>query len=423
MRSEAVTVIEADKKREATASIRGYIYQLDATLLEILRSGIDDEVVIEGIEDFDRYTTDNITYSQVKYYAGQNLTNSVLRDPLHKLFTHFINLKKTQRNNRKYIIYGHFASVNISTEKLTPQRFREAMAYSKETKSEDGKKSRTSHSLLDGSTIKDSEIQEFCDRFEIKISESFDEHRRLVIEAVRVANRVSPLEAEGFSYPRAFDYISNLAIKADHNDRKSTQRQLIEHLKGCQAIHHKWMLREKSSREYEKHFRQLYFQQQNTHGTTRLFIIEIDTTENTATIHDLLVEISRKWSSANARLIPDRDRHAPFVMLRGIDNDRLAEVKHALYDSGIEFVDGYPYRDSPYRESQLLTAQTQTNKISLRLIDTLENLVAAVNQVERRLCYAYDFFLTQPSKDIWSSSSKRTFSIPIENLSNIKNII
>ncbi|MNC10338.1 hypothetical protein D3C75_579790 [compost metagenome] len=418
-----MSVIEADKKREATASIRGYIYQLDATLLEILRSGIDDEVVIEGIEDFDTYSTDNIVYSQVKYYAGQNLTNSVLRDPLHKLFTHFINLSEAQRDNRKYIIYGHYASVNISTDKLTVQRFKETMEYTKETKGENGKKTRTNHSLLDGILTEDSVIHEFCQRFEIKISENFDDHRKLVIEAVRLAHGVSLLEAEGFSYPRAFDYISSLAVKTDHNDRKSNQRQLLENLKGCQAIHHKWMLRENSSRDYERYFKRLYFQQQNIHGTIRFFIIEVDPKENTATINDLLVEISKKWSSANVKNIPDRDRHASFVILRGVDQDRLPQVKHALYDSGIDFVDGYPYRDSPYRESQLLTAQTQTHKISLRLIDTLEHLAEAVRQVERRLCYVYDFFLTQPSQDIWSSSSKRTFSIPIENLSNIKSII
>ncbi|WP_437628639.1 hypothetical protein QGN06_23290 [Achromobacter xylosoxidans] len=46
-------MLEVDKKREATASIRGYFYQIDATLLEILKADLDDDVVIEGIEDFD----------------------------------------------------------------------------------------------------------------------------------------------------------------------------------------------------------------------------------------------------------------------------------------------------------------------------------------------------------------------------------
>ncbi|WP_158665393.1 hypothetical protein [Sinorhizobium fredii] len=73
-------VTEVDKKREATASIRGYFYQLDAALLDILSAGLDDKIVIEGIEDFDRYTDEGVVYSQVKYYAEQTLTDSVLRD-------------------------------------------------------------------------------------------------------------------------------------------------------------------------------------------------------------------------------------------------------------------------------------------------------------------------------------------------------
>ena len=95
-------MLEVDKKREATASIRGYFYQLDATLLEILNSKLEDEVVIEGIEDFDRYTDEDVIYGQVKYYAEQSLTDSVLRDPLYKLFVHFHGPHKAQRVNRKY---------------------------------------------------------------------------------------------------------------------------------------------------------------------------------------------------------------------------------------------------------------------------------------------------------------------------------
>ena len=53
-------MLEVDKKREATASIRGYFYQLDAALLEILNAGLDESVVIEGIEDFDRYTDEGV---------------------------------------------------------------------------------------------------------------------------------------------------------------------------------------------------------------------------------------------------------------------------------------------------------------------------------------------------------------------------
>ena len=211
-------MLEVDKKREATASIRGYFYQLDAALLDILNAGLDEIVVIEGIEDFDRYTDEGVIYGQVKYYAEQNLTDSVLRDPLHKLFVHFYGLEEAQRAGRKYLLYGYFSEVKIDIGELS------------------GTKSYEKKSLLDGMAAPDGLIEAFCKSFSIQISTEFSEHRNLVIEAIRKNQNVSRFEAEGFHYPMAFDYIATLATKKDHNDRKVTRRYLQELLKGTQAI-------------------------------------------------------------------------------------------------------------------------------------------------------------------------------------------
>ncbi|MFP3434990.1 hypothetical protein SB781_35090, partial [Paraburkholderia sp. SIMBA_061] len=83
-------------------------------------------------------------------------------------------------------------------------------------------------------------------------------------------------EAEGFHYPMVFDYIATLATKKDHNDRKVTRRDLQELLKGTQAIHNRWLLREKDASEYAKHMKRLYFSPTNGAGVVRAFIIECD---------------------------------------------------------------------------------------------------------------------------------------------------
>ena len=155
---------EVDKKREATASIRGYFYQLDATLLEILNADLNDEFVIEGIEDFDRYTDEGVIFGQVKYYAEQNLTESVLRDPLHKLFVHFHGLEEAQRAGRKYLLYGHFSEVKIDIGELSVERFKSVMEYRKEVRTADGTKTYEKKSLLDGAAAPDELIGAFCKR-------------------------------------------------------------------------------------------------------------------------------------------------------------------------------------------------------------------------------------------------------------------
>ncbi|WP_173403673.1 hypothetical protein FLP41_15880 [Paracoccus marcusii] len=67
-------------------------------MLEILNAGLDENVVVEGIEDFDRYTDEGVIYSQVKYYAEQNLTDSVLRDPC--ISSLFISMGSNKNSGR-----------------------------------------------------------------------------------------------------------------------------------------------------------------------------------------------------------------------------------------------------------------------------------------------------------------------------------
>lgn len=41
------------ENRDASATIRGYLYQFDATISAIVTLGVQDILTVEGIEDFD----------------------------------------------------------------------------------------------------------------------------------------------------------------------------------------------------------------------------------------------------------------------------------------------------------------------------------------------------------------------------------
>lgn len=416
-------MLEVDKKREATASIRGYFYQLDAALLEILNADLSDEVVIEGIEDFDRYTDEGVIYGQVKYYAEQSLTDSVLRDPLHKLFVHFHGLKEAQRAGRKYLLYGHFSEVRIDIGELSVERFKSVMEYRKEVKAADGTKSYEKKSLLDSMAAPDGLIEAFCKSFSIQISTEFSEHRKLVIEAIRKNQNVSGFEAEGFHYPMAFDYIATLATKKDHNDRKVTRHDLQELLKGTQAIHNRWLLREKDASEYAKHMKRLYFSPTNGAGIVRAFIIECSAATDGSVVCDQLRAIGNNWSSAKQRRIQNSERYAPFILLRGADEELIMQVKNMLFDTGTVFVDGFPYRGSSFRIDHVHSQQTQENQIEVRFIDNVDQLQEVLDGVGRKLCHIYDFFLERPATMALPVPKSRLYSIPINNISTITKII
>lgn len=416
-------MLEVDKKREATASIRGYFYQLDASLLEILNAGLNESIVIEGIEDFDRYTDEGVIYGQVKYYAEQNLTDSVLRDPLHKLFVHFHGLEEAQRAGRKYLLYGHFSEVKIDIGELSVERFKSVMEYRKEVKAADGTKSYEKKSLLDGMAASDGLIEVFCKSFSIQISTEFSEHRNLVIEAIRKNQNVSRFEAEGFHYPMAFDYIATLATKKDHNDRKVTRLDLQELLKGTQAIHNRWLLREKDASEYANHMKRLYFSLTNGAGIVRAFIIECNAATDGSVVYDQLRAIGNNWSSAKQRRIQNSERYAPFILLRGADEKLIMQVKNMLFDTGTVFVDGFPYRGSPFRIDHVHSQQTQENQIEIRFVDDVDQLLEVLDGVGRKLCHIYDFFLERPITMVLPGPKSRMYSIPISSISTITKII
>lgn len=54
-----------ESQRAATATIRGYIYQFDASTFAILAGEADGRVTVEGVEDFDVASSETETYGQV----------------------------------------------------------------------------------------------------------------------------------------------------------------------------------------------------------------------------------------------------------------------------------------------------------------------------------------------------------------------
>jgi hypothetical protein len=59
-----------DKRRQATDSIRGYVYQAYQSVLAWMRLGRDEVLLLEGAEDFDVHSADGVITTQVKDTAG-----------------------------------------------------------------------------------------------------------------------------------------------------------------------------------------------------------------------------------------------------------------------------------------------------------------------------------------------------------------
>ncbi len=112
-----MTEAEAQEaQREATATIRGYMYQFDASILAVLGATKSELITVEGVEDFDVLTDETQIYGQVKYYEAQKLTDSTLRDAILPMMTGFLRYPADVRLRKKYVLYGYFRdSAGVAT--------------------------------------------------------------------------------------------------------------------------------------------------------------------------------------------------------------------------------------------------------------------------------------------------------------------
>jgi len=60
----------ADKKRQATPSIQGYVYQAYQSVLACTHLNSDEVLILEGAEDFDLHLSDEVIATQVKDAGG-----------------------------------------------------------------------------------------------------------------------------------------------------------------------------------------------------------------------------------------------------------------------------------------------------------------------------------------------------------------
>ena len=107
--------------REASATIRGYIFQFDATIRKILASNAGDLCTVEDVEDFDIHTSALSSFFQCKYYAAQKLTPSTLRDAILPMLKNYVGLNPTERVNKRYHLYGHFKESSYVDNDITAE--------------------------------------------------------------------------------------------------------------------------------------------------------------------------------------------------------------------------------------------------------------------------------------------------------------
>ena len=227
--------------REAFATIKGYYYQFDTSILKLLELQNDsDSIIVEGIEDIDINTANENTTVQCKYLSKPRFINSAVREPIILMLEHFIN--PNTPNNLKYNLYAHFENETPGNEPIIDlPKLKEILTYSE-------KKVEKHYEIEKG--ISNATLDAFLLQFKFTLGLEFFTQQQKVIEKLRNKFNCTAFEADTLYYNNALRIVIDKAILRNTAQRKISKTEFIHSIDCSKRLFNEWFIRLRSKKEY-----------------------------------------------------------------------------------------------------------------------------------------------------------------------------
>lgn len=222
--------------RVADSTIKGFLYQFNKTMLEILNS-TNQKIHVEGIvEDIDIYDPSNsIKAIQCKYHEDvESFKLSLIYKPIILMIKNFLERKNDDLNFKLYIYIP-------SEEKRERYLTIEELGIILDTKDQKLVKILKEIDLIDF----DKEL--FVSKVLISFGESIDDLECKVREELKNITVLASSDVDALLYPNFLNKIQKTSTFKNNNDRMITKKQIIDFLKQqSKAVISKWTLNTKS---------------------------------------------------------------------------------------------------------------------------------------------------------------------------------
>lgn len=389
------------KERSAITTIKGYYYQFDYFILQLLKCcNENDSICIEGIEDVDLKTVDERTAVQCKYYAGTEYNHSVIAQPLRYMLDHYLS---NANNGIKYKIYGYYKSghdklvlpVNIDFFKSNFLTLK----------------------VLKDLTISDEKLSLFLSNLEIDIAAKEYEQQEddIYYELKRLFN-CNDFEAENFYYSNSLRIVKELSTNPDICQRNITKREFIDEINKKELFFNQWFYIKKGLNNYCSMIKKEYFSCFNLSPFERFFIIECDSIISDIDIKSILVRIGDKYSKTEKK---NQNSFCPYVYLYDLPQTRLKNVLKNLHDDAFSFIDGYDYKDAEFSVNSIIKKATYHNGLKLKIVYDTKSLNTIINNTNR-IREIYQFYTRKP---IYENTHHKHIKIFVDQTIHINNII
>lgn len=380
--------------RSAHATIKGYFYQFDKTILELLEAtDPNSSVIVEGIEDIDLTDGTEASLIQCKYYEGTEYVHSVIKDAVIHMVRHFRSSGCQAGQALRYRVYGHYKS---GQDKLPATL---DLAFVKKhflTYTEKG----VSHEVHNELGIDDTQLGSFLSLLDVDIrAPSYDDQQKQVRGLLASILPGSNAEdAEAFHYPRAINAIQKLAVQADPAERTISRTDFIAAVDKKDTVFSRWLLEKFGIDHYARSLKRKHFAFPGTRipKANRIFCLDMSDGLDIARAVQMLRTIGTRFSNKEHARTPDSDRFCPYVLLRRIDEGDAAVLKNALYESGAHVEDGHPFLGSAFYRERLHALPAKADRPRLRFIPSEHQLAPIFAGTNGMPTEVFDFYRTSP---------------------------
>tara|TARA_R110001592_G_C13189271_1_gene752181 strand:- start:3716 stop:4924 length:1209 start_codon:yes stop_codon:yes gene_type:complete len=400
--------------RSAVDTIKGYYYQFDLTVLKLLDSkNPDDNVVIENIEDVDIHTATESTAVQCKYYAKTEYIHSVIAHPIRQMISHFCEVKKANTTSIKYHLYGHYKT---GQDKLKLPLNREFFKKHFLTYKSSGIEIEHHKDLK----IKDVEIDKFLSLLSIDINApSYEQQVDAIINLLKKEFNCCDNDVHDYYYNNSLRVIKDLSIQPKASNRTISRKDFIKQINKKEDLFNSWYAGYLGREKFFKKVKKDHFTSLNVSAFDRFFLVGINPSDYVRNeLKEILHIISKKWSKLSPK---EQTPFCPFILVSGISEIELIEIKKELFREKFVFVDGHSFLGSDFSVERMLEQANHQNKIKIKIINE-------VNQLDSLLYWSnatkqiFQFYREEPFY-LNTDKDLKHLKIQIHNINEITKII
>lgn len=368
-------------------AIKGFLFQYDKSILELLSSNDDTRVFIERIQDIDY---DNYVL-QVKHKETAEFSNSKIREPIIKLLDIFIS-----EQSKKFCLYAYFKNQKPHKVKFKKvEDIKEILVYRDKEKTE---------ALY--AKYSDDILEKFIQNFCLCFSENFEEQFSNVLDKISLRMGVSRDEAWIY-HAIISDKLFKIVLRDNPEERYITFNELKSYVEECRSLTFENMYKEIIGREqFLKSIKKKYFtfKSPNLNNYERLFLIECNNYENAIILRQIIDLISNRYYKKGKS-------PAPYICFRNLDKKILNDVKRGLIDDNQKFSDGTYFDGDYFRKEKLRTDDDV--KIKFIFEEKIDTFTVDFKEV-------YEFYM---KRDTQLCEKSYKICIQIESIDEIKSLI